>query len=110
MIEKLVKLIREEMEKEHPDQEAVVCGMPMYIPWNKFAVSLTDLGYQPTKGNDVEKNNYMKNIIEELHKCCPDLGLSYEVPEGVTDYRHYLETRLERLGKSDHYSIVIHLN
>ena len=69
---KLVKIIKEELGKEHDDVEVKVDDCILMQQWNTFAVSLNDLGYNPEeyenkKGKDLNEL-IMQRIVDELRK------------------------------------------
>lgn len=104
----LVNTINEEMEKEHEDQAYTAPGgVEIMQPWNKFSVSLNNLGYNVDAYDDNGHNSILAMIMTKLKKNLPYLEFTYEVPEGKQDNRHYIYKMLPRMGHKDHYNIVI---
>jgi hypothetical protein len=109
--QKLVVAIEDELAKEHPDEEVDFGDVAAYLPWNKFAVSLTDLGFKaPDDFDDTWKNVVVDTIAKKIKDRFPFLEVTYEVPTNVSDGRHYIYKHLKRLGNSEHYNIVLLLN
>ncbi len=107
----LVKAITEELNKEHEPTVVTVDGCEFEEPFNKFAVSLNDLNYDPNAYDEMAHNKIMEMVIEKLSKKFTGgyVVFTYEVPEGIIDLRHFLYRRLPRVGKPNHFNIVARL-
>jgi hypothetical protein len=107
----LVKLITEELNKEHEPTTVTVDGFQFQEPFNKFAVSLNDLNYDTKAYDEAGHNKIMEMVIKKLSDKFPDgyVVFTYEVPQGVIDLRHYLYRHLPRVGKPEHFNIVARL-
>jgi len=108
LFEKIEQIIHDELEKDHLPTLSED-GM-FEIPWNKFVISLTDLGY-PSDWCDIEGHEKLLQkyveLLEEEHEW---LSLYYELPVEMEDKnKSALQQLKKREGKDSEFSIIVQL-